>query len=790
MEQQTQESARKPQSRLARNVKFGLGVTVGLALATALAGGWWLRQAWQDLPNVEHLAQYKPALPLRIFSSEGELLAEYGEERREFLPLKQIPLRMRQALLAIEDARFYEHGAVDFLGLTRATLANVVTGRHAQGASTITMQVARGFFLSRDKTVQRKLTEMLLAYKLEQHYGKDKLLELYMNQIYLGERSYGFSAASNIYFDKPLAELTVAEAAMLAGLPKAPSAYNPVANPTRAKLRQRYILQRMRELGDITQAEYDAAVAEPLVLNQSRNSSVQAAAYAVEEARQLILQSYPEGAYSMGLDVTTTIRMAPQRAADQALRNGLLNAQARRGYRGPEARLPASTGSMARQLSPYPDSGELQAALVRKVDNGNKHQLMAQLRNGDEISVAASDTRLGGKLPLEGKQAVVEGSVIRVVHDAVKKRWLLSQLPEMEGAVISVDAQSGEIVAMAGGSYFYRNHYNHATQAYRQPGSSFKPFVYSAALEKGYFPGSEVDDTQRLLLPQETGAQPWRPRNYGDNYEGFISVRRGLIRSKNLVAVSLMQAAGPAYVQQFATGFGFEGARNPVSLPLALGAGAVTPLQLAQAYSVFANDGLQMLPRLIKEVRSRGGEVLFSDAAPRAKGEEITGTRIISARNAYVMDSMLRDVVKSGTGRGALALGRSDAAGKTGTSNNAYDAWFAGYSSGLVSVVWLGYDQPKSLGNATGGTLALPVWRDYMQVAVQGRREQAHSEPEGLAMLDGDYVYAEYLDGDCVKDNYDFIHSSVSCGSAKANEARSLSEAREREQILKSFSEE
>ncbi|MFM2088160.1 MAG: hypothetical protein RLZZ237_3029 [Pseudomonadota bacterium] len=790
MEQQTQESARKPQSRLARNVKFGLGLTLGLALAGALAGGWWLRQAWQDLPNVEHLAQYKPALPLRIFSSEGDLLAEYGEERREFLPLKQIPLRMRQALLAIEDARFYEHGAVDFLGLTRATLANVVTGRHAQGASTITMQVARGFFLSRDKTVQRKLTEMLLAYKLEQHYGKDKLLELYMNQIYLGERSYGFSAASNIYFDKPLAELTVAEAAMLAGLPKAPSAYNPVANPTRAKLRQRYILQRMRELGYITQAEYDAAVAEPLLLNQSRNSSVQAAAYAVEEARQLILQSYPEGAYSMGLDVTTTIRMTPQRAADLALRNGLLNAQARRGYRGPEARLPASSDSVARQLSPYPDSGELQAALVRKVDNGGKRQLTAQLRNGDEISVTASETRLGGKLPLEGKQAVAEGSVIRVVHDAAKQRWLLTQMPEMEGAVISVDAQSGEIVAMAGGFDFYRNHYNHATQAYRQPGSSFKPFVYSAALEKGYFPGSEVDDTQRLLLPQETGAQPWRPRNYGDNYEGFISVRRGLIRSKNLVAVSLMQASGPAYVQQFATGFGFEGGRNPVSLPLALGAGAVTPLQLAQAYSVFANDGLQMPPKLIKEVRSRGGAVLFSDAAPRPKGEEITATKIISARNAYVMDSMLRDVVKSGTGRGALALGRSDAAGKTGTSNNAYDAWFAGYSSGLVSVVWLGYDQPKSLGNATGGTLALPVWRDYMQVAVQGRREQVRSEPEGLAMLDGDYVYAEYLDGDCVKDNYDFIHSSVSCGSAKANEARSLSEAREREQILKSFSEE
>ena len=518
MEAQANDSStRKPQSKLARNLKFGLGLTLGLGMAAALAGGWWLRQAWQDLPAVEHLAQYKPALPLRIFSSEGELLAEYGEERREFLPLKEIPLRMRQALLAIEDARFYEHGAVDFYGLTRATLANVVTGHHAQGASTITMQVARDFFLSREKTVQRKLTEMLLAYKLEQHYGKDKLLELYMNQIYLGERSYGFSAASNIYFDKPLADVSIAEAAMLAGLPKAPSAYNPVANPQRATVRQHYILQRMRELGYITPAEYDAAVAEKLALNKDRNSSVHAAAYAVEEARQLILQSYPESAYSMGLDVTTTIRMAPQRAADKSLRDGLLNAQARRGYRGPEARLAASEDSVARQLAPYPDSGEMRAALVRKVDTAGKRQVTAQLRNGDEIVLAASEARLGGKLAWDGKRAIAEGSVIRVVRDAAKKGWLVSQLPEMEGALISVEAHSGEIVAMAGGFDFYRNHYNHAMQAYRQPGSSFKPFVYSAALEKGYFPGTAVDDTQRLLLPQETGARPWRPRNYGNN---------------------------------------------------------------------------------------------------------------------------------------------------------------------------------------------------------------------------------------------------------------------------------
>ncbi|WP_211474715.1 penicillin-binding protein 1A [Collimonas humicola] len=784
-------AAEQATSRLPRRLKFILGFGSGLVLAASLAGGYWLRQAWQQLPSVDHLAQYNPALPLRIYSSEGILLAEYGEERRDFLPIEKIPLVMRQALLAIEDARFYEHGAVDFTGLLRATLANLSSGQHGQGASTITMQVARGFFLTREKTLQRKLMEILLSYKLEQQYSKDKLLELYMNQIYLGERSYGFAAASNIYFDKPLEQVSAAEAAMLAGLPKAPSAYNPVANPQRAQTRQHYILQRMLELGYLKPDAFQQAMEEKLALNPSRNPSVREAAYAVEEARQMVIQLYQERAYTMGLDVTTTIQMEPQLAADKQLRSGLLDAQGRRGYRGPEAQLAAIASAdvvrtIHKLLLPYPDSSEIRAALVTAV---SPKLIKAVLRNGEALQISAIDPRIAGgwaKLPASGKRSIAPGSVIRTYRDS-SDRWLLSQTPEMEGALISVDARNGDILALAGGFDFFRNPFDHALQAFRQPGSSFKPFVYSAALEKGYFPGTMVDDTQRVLLPQETGARAWRPRNFGNNYEGFITVRRGLMRSKNLVAVSLMQASGAGYVQEFATQFGFLAERNPVSLPLALGAGAVTPLQLAQSYAVFANGGYSQAPRLIKEIRDRSGQILFADSARKNPGK-----KVVSARNAYIMDSMLQDVVKAGTGRGAKVLARGDAAGKTGTSNNAYDAWFAGYSSGVVSVVWLGYDQPKSLGNTTGGVAALPIWSRYMQVAVKDRSEQVRDEPAGLSVYDGDYVYSEYLKGSCLADGNPFIHSKFKCqsdGSAgPALEKEALNAAQEREQILKLFS--
>ena len=676
------------------------GALVGLTLACAGIGAWTIHRIWTQLPSVEHLAVYRPALPLRIFSRDGELLAEYGVERREFVPLERIPPLMRHALLAAEDAKFYQHGAIDIGGLARATFANVVTGQPGQGGSTITMQVARNFYLTRDKVLSRKLAEILMAIKLEREYSKDKLLELYMNQIYLGERAYGFAASANVYFGKPLDALSAGEAAVLAGLPKAPSAFNPVVNPARATARRNYVLGRMHALGELDDATYRAAADMPIALATTPPPGIIAAPYVAERARRMMVERFRDDAYTLGLDVTTTISMRDQRAAEAALQ---------------------------RTLSRQP---------------GTKRDA----RNG------------------------------------------------LEGALVSLDAATGDMLALVGGADFNRNVFDHALQAYRQPGSSFKPFVYSAALEKGYFPGVLVDDTQRTLTHEETGARPWRPRNFGNRYEGFIPVRRGLVRSKNLVAVSLMQAADARYVQQHAVHFGFDAQRNPASLPLALGAGAVTPLELASAYSVFANGGTRMEPRLILSVKQRHGGAMYEATTPE-------GARVVSARNAFVMDSMLRDVVKAGTARGALALRRDDAGGKTGTSNGSKDVWFAGYSSGIVAVAWLGYDTPRPMGRATGATLALPVWLDYMKTAVDGRTPVDATPPQDVALVDGDFVYAEYTRGTCTADVPPFIRSRFACGGAPASEAPDASgekgkpdepmpaavDAAERERVLDLF---
>ncbi|CAN0645282.1 penicillin-binding protein 1A [Burkholderia cepacia] len=659
-----------PPPRRRRAWRTLAGALLGLTLACAGIGAWTVNRIWTQLPSVEHLAVYRPALPLRIFSRDGDLLAEYGVERREFVPLERIPPLMRHALLAAEDAKFYQHGAVDVGGLARATFANVVTGQPGQGGSTITMQVARNFYLTRDKVLSRKLAEILMAAKLEREYSKDKLLELYMNEIYLGERAYGFAAAANVYFGKPLDALNAGEAAVLAGLPKAPSAFNPVVNPARATARRNYVLGRMHALGQLDDATYRAAVDAPIALATTPPPGIVAAPYVAERARRMMVERLHDDAYTLGLDVTTTISMRDQRAAEAALQ---------------------------RQLSRQPG--------------------------------AKRDARNG-----------------------------------LEGALVSLDAATGDMLALVGGADFNRNVFDHALQAYRQPGSSFKPFVYSAALEKGYFPGVLVDDTQRTLTHEETGARPWRPRNFGNRYEGFIPVRRGLVRSKNLVAVSLMQATDARYVQQHAVHFGFDAQRNPASLPLALGAGAVTPLELASAYSVFANGGTRMEPRLILSVKQRHGGAMYEATTPE-------GARVVSARNAFLMDSMLRDVVKAGTARGALALRRDDAAGKTGTSNGSKDVWFAGYSSGIVAVAWLGYDTPRPMGRATGATLALPVWLDYMKTAVDGRTPVDATPPQDVALVDGDFVYAEYTRGTCTADVPPYIRSRFACGGAAAQDA-------------------
>jgi penicillin-binding protein 1A len=755
-------------SRLRTALKFTFGLLIGLGIGGAIGGAYAIRQIWLNLPAVDHLALYEPVLPLRIYDREGNMLAEYGEERRDFVPLQRIPLQVRQALLAIEDARYYEHGPVDFVGLARSVASNVKAGGNAQGGSTITMQVARVFFLNRQKTYHRKIMEILLAYKLESMYSKDKILELYMNQAYLGERAYGFAAASSVYFDKTLDQLSAAEAAMLAGLPKAPSAYNPIVNRERAVVRQQYILKRMRELGFIDEPTYQKASAEELVLRPQYKSIVRAAAYAVEQARQLVLEQYGEDAYSRGLDVTTTISMREQIAATEALRTGLLEAQAQRGYGGPEGRVnPVPDSSKPRDiraaLRNYPDSSNLHAALV--LETSESKGIAAALRDGTAIHISSKSMGRSAVAALRpgapARKRVEPGAVIRTMYKR-DEGWILRELPRMEGAIVSMDAETGEIVALTGGFDFILNKFDHAIQAMRQPGSTFKPFVFSAALEKGYFPGTRIDDTQRLVTPQADGRKAWSPRNYGNNYEGFISARRGLARSKNVVAVSLMEAAGAEYVQKFITRFGFVPELNPPKLPLALGAGAVTPLQLTQAYGVFANGGSLVQPRLITSVRERGGKVLYQ-AEKQSPREQV-----ISRRNAYVMDSMLREVVKSGTARRAASLGRNDLAGKTGTSNSARDVWFAGYSSGIASVVWVGYDQPRNLGSSTGGSLALPVWMEYMKTALDGRPEISRDMPNDLAMLNDEYIYSEYLAGQCINDRNVFIQSPVTCVVIKA----------------------
>ncbi|MCM2346764.1 MAG: PBP1A family penicillin-binding protein [Acidovorax soli] len=749
-------------------LKFLAGFFLGLTVAGSAGGAYVLHMVWQQLPEVDHLADYDPMLPMRIYARDGTLLAEYGEERREFVPIGQIPLQVRQALLAIEDARFYEHGAVDFTGLARAALRNVVSGEHVQGASTITMQVARVFFLSRVKTYSRKLMEVLLAYKLEATYSKDKILELYMNQIYLGERAYGFAAAASVYFDKTLDELTVAEAAVLAGLPKAPSAYNPVVNRERAIIRQQYILQRMHALGYLDAPAYQEARAQALTLRTQYRSIEPAAAFAVEQARKMVLEQYGEDAYALGLDVVTTLSVPAQRAATRALRAGILGAQDARGYAGPEGRIQgavpgdmpaADPRALRAALAPYRDSGELRAALVHAASEAEG--IAAWLRDGTPVRIPRSRLNASARAALKpdapARRRIAPGAVIRVVADA-RERWDLGQLPGMEGALVSMDTETGDILALTGGFDYAFNQFDHAVQAFRQPGSTFKPFIFSAALEKGYAPGTLIDDTQRVVTPAARGRPAWSPRNYGGNYEGFITARRGLVRSKNLVAVNLMDAAGVQYVQEFATRFGFLPERNPPRLPLALGAGAITPLQLTQAYAVFANGGTLVQPRLIHQVSERGGAVLYAANAPSPRAT------VVSERNAFVLDSMLRDVVQHGTGRRAKALGRPDVAGKTGTSNDARDVWFAGYSSGVASVVWMGYDQPRSLGRHTGGTLALPVWTEYMAEAVQGRTPVSRTLPLDLMRFGEDYVYPEYVFGTCVDDRKAFVQSPFECG--------------------------
>jgi penicillin-binding protein 1A len=724
---------------------LGLGALLTLLLLVGLA----LAVAYPNLPEIDALADYRPKLPLRVFSEDGTQLGEFGEERRNFTPIAAIPQVMKDAVLAAEDARFYQHGGVDYKGVARAAIENLRDAR-SQGASTITMQVARNFYLSTEKTFTRKIYEILLALKMENLLTKDQILELYMNQIFLGQRAHGFAAAAEIYFGKKLKDVTVAEAAMLAGLPKAPSAYNPMANPKRATQRQRYIIDRMYETGFITEAQHDEALAQTLRYRTPSDSSPHAE-FVAETARQLVFAQYGEETYTRGLNVYLTVRSADQSVAYRALRKGLMDFELRQVYRGPEAfvDLPADAGlidaRVAEALAEHPDNGDVRAAVVLEA---SPRKVVAMLQSGDSITVTGDGLRpvTSGLSPKASpKVKIRRGAVVRAMKGA-KGEWLLTQLPEVEGAFVAMDPRSGAIRALVGGFDFNTSKFNHVTQAWRQPGSAFKPFVYSAALERGITPSTVVNDAPLFFDAETTGSQPWEPKNYDGKFEGPMPLVTALAKSKNMVSIRVLQATGLPFAQDWVTRFGFDADKHPPYLTMALGAGAVTPMQMAQAYGVFANGGYRVQPVLIARITDQKGKLLLESPA-QAPDESARG---IPARNAFVMTTLLNEVTRSGTAARAQALlKRNDIYGKTGTTNDSMDAWFAGWHPSLAAVVWIGYDTPRKLGDReTGGGLSLPVWIDYMAYALKGVPVAPLASAGGVVQQQGGtWAFEEFAGG-------------------------------------------
>ncbi|MBE9607894.1 penicillin-binding protein 1A [Chitinilyticum piscinae] len=689
---------------------------------------------YPKLPPLYALTDYRPKIPLRIYTSDHQLIGEFGEEKRAFTPIASVPDLMKKALLAAEDERFYEHGGVDYLGVLRAMAGNVVSGQARSGASTITMQVARNFYLSNEKTLTRKFNEALLSFKIEHNLSKDQILELYINQIYLGQRAYGFASAAQIYYGKDLSQLSIAEFAMLAGLPKAPSSYNPVVNPARAKQRQMYVLRRMHELKFITDQDYALAQNEQLVIKRSPQDYSVHAEYIAEMVRQMMVERYKDAAYTQGFNVITTISAEQQQAAYLALRKGLADYDARHGYRGAEAFLDPALLETDRQealdeaLAEIKDADDYRVAVVL---SSSPQEVKAYLRGGEIISLKGDALKLARPM-LSDKASpnskIRPAAVIRVRNE--KNGWIITQLPQVEGAIVALDPQNGAIRALSGGFDFARSSFNHATQAWRQPGSSFKPFIYSAALEKGVTPATIINDAPLVIDPDAVGGQRWEPKNYDGKFSGPMSVRDALTRSKNLVSIRILQAITPEYAQEHITRFGFSPKRHPAYLTMALGAGSVTPLEMAEGYAVFANTGYRVHSYFVDRITDSKGKVI-AQMEPEVAGKN--AKRTLDARNAFIMTSMMGDVVRFGTAAKANVLGRHDLAGKTGTTNDSFDAWFAGYQPGLVAIVWVGFDQPRSLGSGeTGGASALPIWINFMGKALQNAPEYQYPVPDGV----------------------------------------------------------
>ena len=757
---------------------WAVGLVFAGFLSLLMLVGVAMVMAYPQLPDTSDLAEYRPKLPLRIYTADGALMGEFGEERRNLTPIREIPQVMKDAVLSIEDSRFYQHGGLDYLGLIRASIANL-SKRKSQGASTITMQVARNVYLSTEKTYTRKIYEILLTYKLEHLLTKDQILEIYMNQIFLGNRAYGFASAAETYFGKSLKDITIAEAAMLAGLPKAPSAYNPISNPKRARSRQLYIIERMEENNYITAKQALEAKAEPLRIRPSIDKNRIHAEYVAETVRQLMFAQYGQETYTRGLNVYTTLQSSEQNAAYQALRQGIMDFERRQVYRGPEKfiELPTKPKEMEdaidEVLDDHPDNGDVMSAVVLEA---SPKKIVAIRQNAEQLEITGDGLK-PAQSGLSNKAGpnikIKRGAVIRVVQTP-KGTWEITQLPEVEGAFVAINPQDGSVRALVGGFDFAKNKFNHVIQAWRQPGSSFKPFIYSAALEKGFTPATVINDAPLFFDAGVTGGQPWEPKNYDGTFEGPMTLRKGLAKSKNMVSIRILQAVGTRNSQEWVTKFGFDEDKHPAYLTMALGAGSVTPMQMATGYSVFANGGMRVQPHMITRVTDHKGKILV-DSPPQRVNE---ANRAISPRNAFVMTSLLQEVTRSGTAAKArVALKRDDIYGKTGTTNDSMDAWFAGYHRNLAAVVWIGYDTPRKLGDReTGGGLSLPVWISFMESALKNMPIMDAIAPEGVLYVNGDWYFEEYAKGNGV--------TSLGLGIEKGG---SLPEPDEKKRILDLF---
>lgn len=724
-----------------RWLRRALWALLALILAGALALGATVLVLLPQLPDTSGLANYQPKQPLRVYTVDGVEIGGFGQEKRQYLRIEQFPKLMRDSLLAVEDSRFYEHPGIDVIGVLRAIVANATGGR-TQGASTITQQVARTFFLTRERTLSRKLKEALLSLRIEQQLSKDQILELYMNQIYLGARTYGFAEAARTYFGKPIQQLSVAECAMLAGLPQNPAYANPIKSPKRAKERQLVVLSRMRAEGVIDEIVYAAAKGEKLDVRNPGEMDVHGE-YVAEMARAQVYAQYGESAYTSGMKVVTTLRSADQQAAWKAVRKTLIDRELRLTWRGPEAQedLPSDLSdqdpAVAQLLADYNDDETLRVGLVTQASS---KQVTVVLASGDVVEVRSKGLRQvlpGLNAKARPAQRVTRGAVVRLMQQG--EDWVITQWPQAEGALVAMDPHDGQIRALVGGFDFQRNQFNHVTQGWRQPGSTYKPFLYSAALENGVMPETLINDAPL------SNVGDWTPSNADGSAEGPIPLHTALAKSKNLVSIRLVQLMGPEAARQWTGHFGFDVAKQPANLTLALGSGSTTVMQMAGAYAVIANGGLSVNPVLIQRIQDGQGKVVFEAKLTPADESQ----RVVPARNAFVTSTLLNEVARSGTAAKAQAqLRRPDLYGKTGTTNDVVDAWFAGFQPNLVAVVWFGYDTPRSLGTqASGGSLALPAWIQFMGTALRGEPVRTLSPPEGVVSLPTGWRYSEWAEG-------------------------------------------